>query len=82
MESTKKFDCWEELSDEELASISGGVDLSASSILGVATVNADKHGLSTLTDGVAGGTKVGVTKDGISYSGYDGIGLTKINAKV
>ncbi|MBW4596126.1 MAG: bacteriocin [Brasilonema angustatum HA4187-MV1] len=82
MESTKKFDCWEELSDEELASISGGLNLSAIGPAGIVTASADKNGLSTQTDGIGGGTKVNVGPGGVSYSGYDTIVGTAIKANV
>ncbi len=74
MESTQKFDCWEELSDEELASISGGtLGLSASSLLGSLSVDAGNGGASVGTNGDGGSVKVGATENGITYSGYNAL---------
>lgn len=74
MESTQKFDCWEELSDEESAYISGGtVGLGASSLLGSLSVDPGNGGASVGTNGVGGSVNVGATENGISYSGYNAL---------
>ena len=80
MESTHKFDCWEELSDEELASISGGtpgVDLIVSGSLGNVTVSGGSSGASVGSQGDLGYVTVDVSKNGITSSSNGPTGIQK-----
>lgn len=63
----------EELSDEELATISGGSDSlevnSTTEGVGYSSTTVGPGGVSSSTDGIAGGAFVKINKDGASVSG-------------
>ena len=63
----------EELSDEESATISGGTGSlqvnSTTSGVGYSSTTVGPGGVSSSTDGIAGGAFVNINKDGVSVSG-------------
>ena len=75
-----ELDFFEELSDAESASISGGLGASVSAVTGTLGINADKSsGLIVTTTGLTGGATTTLSKDGLNVDGYGAAGPVNLN---
>jgi bacteriocin-like protein len=75
MESLQQFESFEELSEEQLMSINGGISTSivSSSDLGSITVSSDQDGLEYRTDGATGSSTLDVGPNGVSTTRPEGL---------
>jgi len=69
MESIQKFDFCEELSDEDLATISGGVGFDSSAATGTLSTNLEDGNLSVQTSGIPGSASLDAGNGNVTLSG-------------